>query len=149
MKEYELLKNYRVYRGLTQKQVAESLNMTHSGYSKYERGERKITIDLWMELSKILDIPFSALGTANNPDYLEQQYLYNYYEQYNKMAEDIISNKDKLSDSEIKSAFNIFKNTYERIETEKTKLLEIIKHDDFDELIKKLKLGDIFKTIYK
>lgn len=47
------LKKYRLELGLTQKQMAEKLNVPYRTYEKYERGERKMSYQL---LGKFLEI---------------------------------------------------------------------------------------------
>ncbi len=142
MNEHELLKTYRQYRGMTQKEVAEKLKMTHSGYSKYERGERKIDIELWMKLMNILHIPSSAFG--NSPEFIEEEYWLNFEQRFIELAEDIKSKKGKMLPSELDRAANIFKNEFENIQNEKKTLLNIIKLDHFDDLIVQLGIEFLF-----
>lgn len=143
MKEYEVLKTYRQYRGLTQKDVADSLGMTHSGYSKYERGERKITIEMWMRLMIILNIPSSALG--NDESFLEQDLWISYDNRLYELAQDIIKNKSVMNDSELKNAKELFLNEFNNIQEEKKYILNHLKLDNLDEIIKMLKLEFLFK----
>jgi transcriptional regulator with XRE-family HTH domain len=143
MNEAELLKTYRIYRSMTQKEVAEKLNMTHSGYSKYERGERKITLELWLELMSILNIPTSALG--NDEQFIIQSYEMDFELRLYELSEDILSNKEKMSQLEKENAAKLFKTQFNQIQEEKRILLESIKFDDFDETIKWLKLEFLFK----
>lgn len=145
MKENELLKHYRQYRGLTQKDVADSLGMTHSGYSKYERGERKITVDIWMKLMMILNIPSSALG--NDESYLEQDLWLTYDLRLKELAEDIIENKDNMSSDELVSAKALFLNEFNNIQSEKKYILDNLKLDDLNKTIKGLKLEFLFKEV--
>lgn len=45
------LKELRLSKGLTQRQVAESLNMSESGYCLYEKGLRTPSFDVLVKLS--------------------------------------------------------------------------------------------------
>ena len=51
----ENLKYARKLKGLTQKQVAEQLNMTQQQYSRFENGVFELNYDLIMTLCKMLD----------------------------------------------------------------------------------------------
>jgi transcriptional regulator with XRE-family HTH domain len=144
MNEAELLKTYRVFRGMTQKEVADKLNMTHSGYSKYERGERKITIDIWVQLMTILNIPSSAIG--NNEKFIVESYEMDYELRLYDLSKDILAKKGKMSQTEKESAAKLFKDQFDRIQNEKKILIDNIKFDDFDETIKWLKLEFLFKN---
>ena len=42
----------RIDKDLNQIQVAEYLNMSQTGYSKYETGERDVPTSIWIKLSK-------------------------------------------------------------------------------------------------
>lgn len=64
----ELLKHYRKQAGLTQKQLAERLNITQQNLSVYESGKRKPKIDTLKRFSAALDIPYTELLKAWQPD---------------------------------------------------------------------------------
>ena len=51
----ENLKYARRLKGLTQKQVAEQLNMTQQQYSRFENGVFELNYDLIISLCKMLD----------------------------------------------------------------------------------------------
>lgn len=51
----ENLKYARKLKGLTQKQVAEQLNMTQQQYSRFENGVFELNYDLIVSLCKMLD----------------------------------------------------------------------------------------------
>jgi len=61
MKGFELLKCYRKKHGWTQKEVAEKLHVSHNTYSQYETGKRSIDIDMYREITKVLDMDVSVL----------------------------------------------------------------------------------------
>lgn len=144
MNEAELLKSYRLYRGMTQKEVADKLNMTHSGYSKYERGERKITLDVWIQLMSILKIPTSAFG--NDKEFIKENYDIDYQITMSELAKDILSNKDMMSKVEKEQAAKLFKDQFDKIQNEKKMILESIEFDDFNDIIKWLKLEFLYKN---
>ncbi|WP_340389587.1 helix-turn-helix transcriptional regulator [Paenibacillus sp. FSL E2-0151] len=43
---------------LSQKEVAEQLNMTSVNYSKIERGERRLTVDVAKQLVKVFNLNY-------------------------------------------------------------------------------------------
>ena len=50
---YKRLRDLREDRDMTQKQVAEILGMSQTGYSKYETGENDIPTQILIKLSKL------------------------------------------------------------------------------------------------
>ena len=50
---YKRLRNLREDRDLSQRQIAEFLGMSQTGYSKYETGENDIPTRILIELAKI------------------------------------------------------------------------------------------------
>jgi len=51
----------REERGLTQKEMAERLNMEVSGYCKRENGQLNTRLNLWAEFAKILNCPIEDI----------------------------------------------------------------------------------------
>lgn len=49
---YNRIRNLREDADLTQKQIAEYLNMSQTGYSKYETGENDIPSLIWQALAE-------------------------------------------------------------------------------------------------
>lgn len=143
MKEYEVLRKYRELRGLTQKEVADKLNMTHSGYSKYERGERKITVDILFEILPILKIPTSAFGSDD--EFIETEYWITYEQQLYEIAQEYKKNKDKLTAKQIETTAELFVDTFNRIELDKKKMRELLKPIKFENIIKEYKIEELFK----
>ena len=143
MKEHEILRKYRELRGLTQKEVANNLNMTHSGYSKYERGERRISIELLFKLMKILHIPSSAFGNDN--EFIETDYWISYEQQLFDLSEEYMKNKDLMSNSQKIAFADLFKETFNRVEDEKKKAAELMQPKSFEETIKHYHLEDLYK----
>lgn len=62
----ENLKYARKLKGLTQKQVAEQLNMTQQQYSRFENGVFELNYDLIMTLCKTLDTTPNELFDFND-----------------------------------------------------------------------------------
>lgn len=62
----ENLKYARKLKGLTQKQVAEQLNMTQQQYSRFENGVFELNYDLIMTLCKMLDTTPNELFDFND-----------------------------------------------------------------------------------
>lgn len=62
----ENLKYARKLKGLTQKQVAEQLNMTQQQYSRFENGVFELNYDLIVLLCKMLDTTPNELFDFND-----------------------------------------------------------------------------------
>jgi len=54
------LVDFRKANDLTQRQVAKKLGLTHSGYSKYERGEREPGLEVLVQLAEMYKIPIQT-----------------------------------------------------------------------------------------
>ena len=68
IKLYERIRNFREDRDLTQKQVAEMLGMSQTGYSKYETGENDIPTQILIKLADYYNtITDYLLGRTDNP----------------------------------------------------------------------------------
>lgn len=65
----ERLKEIRISKKLTQKQLADLISGTERGVQRYESGERKPTYDAILSIANGLDISTDYLfGRTNNPD---------------------------------------------------------------------------------
>ncbi len=63
------IKEFRKSINLTQKQMAERLNITERAYQYYESGQREPNIDTLFDISNIFDISIDyLLGKTNNPN---------------------------------------------------------------------------------
>ena len=72
---YRRLRDLREDRDLTQKQVAQILGMSQTGYSKYETGENDIPTDILIKLSRLYDVSIDyLLGETNDPKRHEPLY---------------------------------------------------------------------------
>ena len=63
------IKDMREDRDLTQRQIAEYLMCDQSLYSKYERGERPVPLDIMIKLAKFYSTSIDYLvGLTDNKD---------------------------------------------------------------------------------
>ena len=58
---YRRLKELREDRDLTQSQIAKYLNMSQTGYSKYETGENDVPTKILIELAKFYNVSVDYL----------------------------------------------------------------------------------------
>ena len=63
---YKRLKELREDKDLTQSQIAKYLNMSQTGYSKYETGENDIPTKVLIELSKFYGVSVDYLLELTN-----------------------------------------------------------------------------------
>ena len=69
---YHRIRDLREDRDWTQTDVANRLNMTQTGYSKYERGERDIPTDVLIQLANLYHTSVDyLLGLTKNPNRYE------------------------------------------------------------------------------
>ena len=65
---YKRIRNLREDKDLTQKQIAEILGMSQTGYSKYETGENDIPTQILIKLADFYQTSTDyILGRTNNP----------------------------------------------------------------------------------
>jgi len=65
---YERIRNLREDKDLTQTDIAKILNMSQTGYSKYETGENDIPTSVLIKLAEFYDTSIDyLLGVTNNP----------------------------------------------------------------------------------
>lgn len=144
MESYEAIRKYRILNGLTQKDVAEKIGMTHSGYAKYERGERKITLDFLIKVLPIINMPTNAYSTSDD-DYYDMSLNYDYYERYTTLSKMIISKKDSMTKEELENAAQLFRATYYQTEDEKKKIISVLHPSDFDSIVKAYNVEFLYK----
>lgn len=66
---YKRIRDLREDKDLTQKQIAEILGMSQTGYSKYETGENDIPTQILIKLADFYNTSVDyILGRTNNPD---------------------------------------------------------------------------------
>jgi len=143
MEPHEILRHYRELFGLTQKEVAEKIGMTHSGYSKYERGERKISMFLWTQLMPIVHIPTSAISPRDD-NFLDEVWVSDYWIEYTELSKEINSKKETMNETEREAARTLFREAYDRIEDEKRRMIAKLQPDKFEEVVKGYGLDYLF-----
>lgn len=68
MGEYRRIRDMREDHDLTQRQIAEMLNMPQSQYYRYEKGYRDFPIDILIRLSDLYGVSVDyLLGLTSNP----------------------------------------------------------------------------------
>lgn len=72
MKFQNRLKKLRKDKGFTQKQLAEALNTTVSAISHYERGTREPSLDMLVQMTKILGVSVDYLVGSTDANILPQ-----------------------------------------------------------------------------
>ena len=74
--KYPRLKQIRIERHLTQKQISQLLACSQNCYSKYERGECEMPLAYWIQLAKYYQVSLDYLaGRTDNrkPHYFTEQ----------------------------------------------------------------------------
>ena len=56
-----VLANERMHKGLTQRRMAEMLNLPYSTYCEYENGKKSVPADIAEQIASILQKPVSAI----------------------------------------------------------------------------------------
>lgn len=70
---YKRIRDMREDHDLNQSDLAKMLNMTQTGYSKYERGERDIPTAILIQLARIYNTSIDyLLGETSNPNRYEE-----------------------------------------------------------------------------
>ena len=121
MEHHEIIKKFRILRGMTQKEVADKLDMTHSGYSKYERGERKMDVLKYVEICSILKAPYD-LGEIDDRLVFEN-YSLDFYLQLEKVVNTFHDRLEVMTVDEKKVAREVFETTYNNIQDAKEKII--------------------------
>lgn len=71
--KYKRIRDLREDHDMTQKQVAEILGMSQTGYSKYETGENDIPTGILISLSRLYNTSIDyLLGETKNPKRYEE-----------------------------------------------------------------------------
>ena len=102
----EAIKNFRVAKGLTQKEVAETINITLATYNSYETGRNATPLEIVVRLAHLYDIdPALLLQFDNfNKDKMIQANKLQVYE--NQIAE--VKEKLKSASPEEQEKINAF-----------------------------------------
>ena len=101
----ERLKELRLYKGLTQQKVADSLGCNQSAVGKYERGELEPNIETLIKLARLFDVTVDYLtgntdelgAITNNVNYGSEGVV------LNKEQKTLLSYFDKLTPFERES----------------------------------------------
>jgi transcriptional regulator with XRE-family HTH domain len=106
----ENIKKYRKEKKITQKQLADKINISEMSIRRYERGERQPTADIIDLISKALDIPIYSLvdDVHSDLDYEMLKYYSDekkfsateYSDIMNKRPSDIETEKQLLKEAE-------------------------------------------------
>ena len=65
---YKRIRALREDQDLTQKEIAQILGMSQTGYSKYETGENDVPTSILIRLSRLYDVSIDyLLGETNDP----------------------------------------------------------------------------------
>ncbi|QVK20767.1 helix-turn-helix transcriptional regulator [Mycoplasmatota bacterium] len=142
MKINERLKHLRKSRNYTQRQIAKILGMTHSGYSKYERGERDPGLEVIVNLANIYGIPpgvIFVLGTSIDID--EQQnlnVLIQFYELRKYEIEQLILRfQSRIMEEQEGFAYETQNDISEQVFEELKETLKIL-HDELEKIKSKM-----------
>lgn len=72
MKVHENIRNYRIFRGITQEQLAEALGRTKSVISNWERGVNSPDLDSCEKMCRLFSVsPNEFFGWEENQEYIE------------------------------------------------------------------------------
>ncbi len=66
MNTYQRIRDLREDKDLTQAQIAEILFIQREVYRRYETGERKLPINLYIELAKYYDVSIDYIAGLTN-----------------------------------------------------------------------------------
>jgi transcriptional regulator with XRE-family HTH domain len=106
MKLGENIKNYRLFRQMTQEELAKKLNRSKSVISHWEKGENNPDLDTCEELCRILSITPNQLFAWKgemNPDYEKQmQRLMRYQAEIDNLFSQKQEIEKKIHDLEVK-----------------------------------------------
>lgn len=96
------LKEFRIKKGLTQREVAKKLNITPAGYSHYEIGRSQPDIEMLKKLADIFQTTVDSLLDRQVPYLLDKSLL-------SKEQVAIVEQVQTLSDKECKSVDSFIK----------------------------------------
>ncbi|SOD65632.1 helix-turn-helix domain-containing protein [Alysiella filiformis DSM 16848] len=99
LKSHEIIKNLRLEKNWSQKDVAEKLNISVNGYSKMERGKSSINTERLNELAAIFDVsPHDLLPNDQNGNCLiiKGNNNNNQHSNFYHAPQDIVNEIEKL-----------------------------------------------------
>lgn len=102
MKLNENIKNFRIFRGIKQQQLADALGKSKSVISNWERGENSPDPDSCEKLCKILKVtPNQLFGWEENPDYVKHvQKMQKYQADIDKLRVEIYNLQRQIENIE-------------------------------------------------
>lgn len=72
MNFHENIRNFRIFRGITQEQLADALGRTKSVISNWERGVNSPDLDSCVSMCRIFSVtPNELFGWDENPEYIK------------------------------------------------------------------------------
>jgi transcriptional regulator with XRE-family HTH domain len=142
MDKAKIIKEYRELNKMTQKEVADKLNMTHSAYSKYERYERGINDEIWFKLCAILGIP-RDYNKRSTEDY-ELIFLENYNIELKQLTQRIKKTFNYSVDKEKEKAAETFRNYISSIEQDKKNIVKVLKEKKLEKYINEYGMNEYF-----
>lgn len=142
MEHHEIIKKFRLLRNLTQKEVADKLEMTHSGYSKYERGERKMDITKYIQICKVLKAPYNLGGIDD--DSLFENYTLDFHMKLQEVVETFYDRLDIMNKEEKNIAREMFEEAFNNIEEEKQRIIDTIQFDNIALAINRFGLEKLY-----
>lgn len=66
--KYEKIKELRILKGYSQKQIADMLEMQVTQYRRYENGERTIPVDFLIKLADLYNVSLDYIVGREEPD---------------------------------------------------------------------------------
>jgi len=109
----------REERGLTQKDMAERLNMAVSGYTKRENGQTKISISNWVKAAKILNCPIE--------DIYEEDEKQSFTIKDNATGKCCANNINTIQIIELEDVMETYKKYIKKLEEENAELKRLLK----------------------
>ena len=130
MKINEKIKFIREMKGWSQKEMAEKLNMSTSGYANIEKGDTNIQYSRLEQIAKLLDLKLSELTDLDDRNF--QIFLGDYNDGGN-----ISINSSNSSDSQLQHKLEI--NKLKLDQQQKEILYQKVEIDNLKEIIELLK----------
>lgn len=95
------IKQARIYRGKTQKQLADELGITKQAISKYEKNKSKLGTEIIAKLPKVLGFPLSFFSKEYSDTLENESIIYFRTKEIPKKTREQLGEKIKILDEEI------------------------------------------------
>lgn len=119
------LMEFRKLHNFTQRQIAKKLGITHSGYSKYERGEREPGLVVLVKLGELYKIPIQTFFMSTDKKYkYENLFMAELGTLYDRKYRELLNIQDYLFVNKVESVpgfTNNPKNIVDSIEIDRLK----------------------------